>query len=160
KASSVSSVGGWAGAPGVALAAKGLKTLFTKLETIPIRMSTGSVTIAVVLVTAAGCCETLTSPALCMVAAVVSGAAAADAMGVVAADVCAACVRTWVASTLLVGAAVSAAGAFTAAEMMVVFAGVESDPADAAVGCAGAIAAVIAEPPLDAVPPRISGAGT
>ncbi len=57
------------------------------------------------------------------------------------------------ASTLL-------AGAFAAAEVLVVFAAVEPDGDDAVVGCTGAIAVTV-DPPLDLViPPRVSGAAT
>jgi hypothetical protein len=161
KANRVSNVSGWAGAPGTSVAAKGLRTLLTKLETIPTRMSAGSVTVVVVLMAAVGRSETLTSAALCIVAAVFTGVeAAADTMGVVAAGVCTASATTRVASILLVGAGLSSAGAFTAAEVLVVFAAVEPDAADAVVGCVGALSAVIADSPLDsAVPPRVSGAG-
>ena len=90
KAASVHSAGVWAGASGAVVTAKGLRTL-TMLATIPATMVTGVVTAAVVVVTVAGCGQSLTSAARSIVAAVGTDVVAAAAtMGVVAVGVCAA----------------------------------------------------------------------
>jgi len=84
KASSVHSIGGWAGASGAVVAAKGLSTVLRRLDTIPAAVLTGVTVVGAVV-----------AAALSIFAAiVVGGAMAADATCVVSRVVCTASVTT------------------------------------------------------------------